>query len=104
MRPVIVTAALAATLMAFGACGSDDTPDTPEARAAQLAEELGCASCHGPQGQGGFGPPLAGLVGSTAAGPLQALGNGLAMVPHVGALMKMMTFPFRFPFLCLNPL
>lgn len=41
---------------------------------------------------------------ATADGPTQALGKGLAMVPDARELMKMMTYPFRFPILCLNPL
>lgn len=36
---------------------------TPAAAGAQLFQTLGCASCHGANGEGGRGPTLAGLVG-----------------------------------------
>ncbi len=52
-------------LLTVPGCGGDDTPDTPEGRGAALAAELGCASCHGPEGQGGFGPVLADIIGTT---------------------------------------
>lgn len=36
---------------------------TPSAAGQQLFQTLGCASCHGANGEGGRGPTLAGLVG-----------------------------------------
>jgi cytochrome c oxidase subunit II len=53
-------------LSILASCGGDDEPiaDTPEARGAQLAGVHGCTSCHGSEGQGGFGPPWQGLADS----------------------------------------
>jgi len=39
---------------------------TPAAAGQQLYQSLGCASCHGVNGEGGRGPTLAGLYGSDA--------------------------------------
>lgn len=41
---------------------------------------------------------------ATADGPTQGIGSGLSMMPGANKLMKAMTYPFRFPILCLNPL
>lgn len=41
---------------------------------------------------------------ATADISTQALGRGLPILPGARELMKMMTYPFRFPILCLNPL
>lgn len=41
---------------------------------------------------------------ATADGPTQNIGAGLSIMPGARELMKMMTYPFRFPILCLNPL
>jgi cytochrome c oxidase subunit II len=40
---------------------------TPAAAGQQLYQTLGCASCHGANGEGGRGPELAGVFGRTAA-------------------------------------
>jgi len=47
------------------ACGGgpDLTPEAAEGR--RIAEENGCAACHGADGQGGVGPAWQGLHGST---------------------------------------
>lgn len=63
VAPALVLLTLGVTVVACG----DDEPATPEARGRELADSLGCASCHGPDGQGGFGPPLAGLLGREVA-------------------------------------
>lgn len=34
----------------------------------------------------------------------QGIGDGLAIMPRANQLMKVFTYPFRFPILCLNPL
>jgi hypothetical protein len=41
---------------------------------------------------------------ATADGPTQGTGKGLSMMPGANKLMKAMSYPFRFPILCLNPL
>ena len=41
---------------------------------------------------------------ATADAPTQGIGTGLSVMPGAKELMKMMTYPFRFPILCLNPL
>lgn len=41
---------------------------------------------------------------ATADGPTQGIGTGLSSMPGANQLMKAMTYPFRFPILCLNPL
>ena len=41
---------------------------------------------------------------ATADMSTQALGMGLSIVPHARELMKTLTYPFRYPILCLNPL
>ncbi|HEY7913054.1 MAG TPA: hypothetical protein VIG62_14170 [Blastocatellia bacterium] len=41
---------------------------------------------------------------ATADGPTQGIGKGLSMMPGANKLMKAMSYPFRFPILCLNPL
>lgn len=40
---------------------------TPAVAGQQLYQTLGCASCHGANGEGGRGPVLAGVFGNTAA-------------------------------------
>jgi anthranilate phosphoribosyltransferase len=41
---------------------------------------------------------------ATCNGPTQNIGVGLALMPNAKELMKVMTYPFRFPILCLNPM
>lgn len=41
---------------------------------------------------------------ATADAPTQGIGAGLSMMPGANKLMKAMSYPFRFPILCLNPL
>lgn len=41
---------------------------------------------------------------ATADGQTQELGAGLSMMPGSNQIMKALTYPFRFPILCLNPL
>lgn len=41
---------------------------------------------------------------ATCDGPTQAIGTGLSIMPDAKELMKAMTYPFRYPILCLNPL
>ncbi len=64
-------AAVAAPLVLAGAgCADDDdagatATDTEVALGAQLVGDLGCAGCHGPNGEGLVGPSWIGLAGST---------------------------------------
>ncbi len=67
-RSLALPAALVASL-ALAACGGGTATDTgglspQEVRGKQIARSAGCASCHGADGQGGFGPPWLGLVGA----------------------------------------
>lgn len=41
---------------------------------------------------------------ATCSGPTKNIGAGLSLVPNAKELMKTMTYPFRFPILCLNPM
>lgn len=41
---------------------------------------------------------------ATCNGQTKDIGSGLSLMPHAKELMKAMTYPFRFPILCLNPL
>lgn len=41
---------------------------------------------------------------ATCNGPTKNIGSGLSLMPNAKELMKAMTYPFRFPILCLNPL
>jgi len=65
MIRTILLPAVGAAVLALGSCGSSARPNTvPADRAAPdslgAALYTNCAACHGPIGQGGFGPPLAG--------------------------------------------
>jgi cytochrome c oxidase subunit 2 len=62
----MVTPVVAA--MVLVGCGGGDldlSPLADEGRA--IANEAGCGSCHGPDGQGGVGPAWTGLYGSSVA-------------------------------------
>ena len=67
--PRRVSAGLIALFLVTAACGGDDdagptlTPDAAAGR--EIARTNGCAACHGSDGEGGVGPPLAGLYGAT---------------------------------------
>lgn len=41
---------------------------------------------------------------ATADGPTKGIVTGLSIMPGANELMKAMSYPFRFPILCLNPL
>ena len=52
---------------ALAGCGADSGPASlsPEAEHGRdVARTNGCSACHGSNGEGGVGPPLAGLYGS----------------------------------------
>jgi cytochrome c oxidase subunit 2 len=64
-RALSLVVLVAAPLAACGGDG-DGTALSPEAEAGRAVfRSSGCASCHGPNGDGGVGPQLAGLWGST---------------------------------------
>lgn len=92
-------------LLTTPGCGGGDTPDSPAGRGEALAGELGCASCHGPEGQGGFGPPLADIIGSTVA-----LTDGTTLVVDTAYLERSILDPqaqvvagFNVPMPAANP-
>jgi cytochrome c oxidase subunit 2 len=63
VAPLVAVAALAG-------CDGDSgsVPLSPEAeRGRDVARVNGCSACHGSNGEGGVGPPLAGLYGSQVA-------------------------------------
>lgn len=63
MAAPLVTVAIAS----LTSCGADTTgqPLSPEAaRGREVARTNGCSACHGSNGEGGVGPPFAGLYGS----------------------------------------
>lgn len=86
LRPL--HAALAGLALLTVACGDDETADTPAARGAELARVHGCASCHGADGQGGFGPPWQGLAGSEVG-----LADGRTVVADEAYLRRAITDP-----------
>jgi cytochrome c oxidase subunit 2 len=59
-------------IVALPACGDDGADDgpalSPEAeRGRSISRSNGCAACHGSNGEGGVGPPFAGLYGAQVA-------------------------------------
>lgn len=66
LRRAISVAAVVGTaaLAACGSSGGDGGLSEQGARGRQIANSNGCASCHGPDGQGGTGPAWIGLAGS----------------------------------------
>jgi len=76
LRPVAprVPALVAFVTLVVGgltACGADGDQTLDLSPAGEAGREValakGCAACHGVNGQGGVGPPFAGLFGSTVA-------------------------------------
>lgn len=58
--PLLLLAALALT-----SCGGSDLDLSPEARRGrEIADESGCAACHGAAGEGVVAPAFVGLAGS----------------------------------------
>ncbi len=49
---------------ALAACAPDGDDSRSMSAGEQVALQAGCASCHGPNGEGGSGPKLRGLYGS----------------------------------------
>jgi cytochrome c oxidase subunit 2 len=65
-----LAALVGAAVLFIAACGGDDAsaPDGLSATATEgrtIAQDNGCAACHGTAGEGGIGPAWAGLAGST---------------------------------------
>jgi cytochrome c oxidase subunit 2 len=65
----LCTAVVAVAVLLLAACGTDGAAGldlSPAGEAGrQIAEQQGCASCHGVNGEGKVGPPFTGLFGST---------------------------------------
>ncbi len=66
---LLAVATLLATASLLTACSGDDGPPlTASAEEGRdVARSLGCAACHGRNGEGGVGPSWAGLHGTTVA-------------------------------------
>ena len=78
-------------LIVLGACGGGDddidlSPAAAEGRA--IAQEAGCASCHGADGGGRVGPAWKGLAGSTVA-----LADGTTVTADTDYLTRSITEP-----------
>jgi cytochrome c oxidase subunit 2 len=61
---------VAIAVAAFAGCGGDSGSVSLSPRAEHgrdVARTNGCSACHGSNGEGGVGPPLAGLYGSQVA-------------------------------------
>ncbi|HEX6658641.1 MAG TPA: c-type cytochrome, partial [Ilumatobacter sp.] len=65
---------VAIAIAALAGCGGDSGGDSgavslsPQAEHGRdVARTSGCSACHGSNGEGGVGPPLAGLYGSQVA-------------------------------------
>jgi len=61
---------------------------TPAAAGQQLYQTLGCASCHGANGEGGRGPTLAGIFGKS-----QQLQSGQTVTVNEGYIRESITNP-----------
>lgn len=55
---------IAGSALAGWACSAQEVavPDDPVLASGQQVYQARCASCHGPTGNGGLGPPLAGIT------------------------------------------
>ena len=79
-----------ALLVVAAACGGSSRPEmSPEAeRGRRIANTSGCGSCHGADGEGGVGPQLAGLYGSTVT-----LSDGTTVVADDAYIRRSITDP-----------
>lgn len=64
LRTFVLTATIAVFLSACGGGGSSSTPASGPDRGKEIAQNSGCASCHGSAFRGGVGPSWVGLAGS----------------------------------------
>ncbi len=63
---LLMTAAVAGCADDDSASGQTDAEESPDVvRGRALAGDLGCAGCHGADGEGLVGPPWVGLAGSS---------------------------------------
>lgn len=86
-------AAVAAAMLLLAACGAEEAPAdlSPTAETGRAAAlRLGCASCHGNEGQGvaGLAPPWQGVFGSTVT-----LADGTAVVADRAYLRRSILEP-----------
>jgi mono/diheme cytochrome c family protein len=65
-RRLALASLVTAAVIVAAACGSGSSDSLSEAgaRGRRVSTSNGCASCHGPDGQGGVGPKWVGLAGS----------------------------------------
>jgi len=64
LRTFVLTATIAVFLSACGGGGSSSTPASGPDRGKEIAQNSGCASCHGSAFRGGVGPSWVALAGS----------------------------------------
>jgi cytochrome c oxidase subunit II len=88
MNRNVIAIALCALLLS--SCGGEETvelsPAAVEGR--QIAGDLGCAACHGVDGQGGVGPAWVGLAGSEVE-----LADGSVVLADTEYLRRSITDP-----------
>lgn len=89
-RALLAGLAVVGTATVFAACGGASTPATPTdpvlARG-QTIYNTKCASCHGPGGNGGMGPKLAGVVENrypNIEDQMAVIRNGRSSMPAFG--------------------
>ena len=77
-------------LVVAAACGGSSRAEmSPEGeRGRRIANTSGCGSCHGADGEGGVGPQLAGLYGSTVT-----LADGSTVVADDAYIRRSITDP-----------
>ena len=77
-------------LVVAAACGGSSRAEmSPEGeRGRRIANTSGCGSCHGADGEGGVGPQLAGLYGSTVT-----LSDGTTVVADDAYIRRSITDP-----------
>ncbi|MGF1665347.1 MAG: c-type cytochrome [Acidimicrobiia bacterium] len=88
MNRTIRAVALCALILA--ACGGEETVELSPAaiEGRQIAGDLGCAACHGVDGQGGVGPAWVGLAGSEVE-----LADGSVVLADTEYLRRSITDP-----------
>lgn len=74
--------------VALAACGSSEDLSPLAAEGKDLLTSQGCAACHGSEGEGGIGPLLAGMAGSTIE-----LDDGSSVVADSAYIRRSITDP-----------
>ena len=89
-RALLAGPLLMAAAALFAACGGSSTPATPSdpvLAEGQTIYNQKCASCHGPGGNGGMGPKLAGVVANrypNIEDQKAVIANGRSSMPKFG--------------------